>query len=106
MIDWQKLTILYGHQQKLAFWLDEIILHSDQELALLHQARHQSELKTQVAAIFSGIASLVNFAPLAVACQKLTDAEGLDLTIVDEITIEYQRLLTLIQHYQSDQPSS
>ncbi|CAG9295308.1 hypothetical protein [Celerinatantimonas diazotrophica] len=105
MIDWQKLTILYGHPQKLAFWLDEIVQHSDQELALLQKARSQGELKTQVSAIFSGIASLVNFSPLASACQKLADAEQLDPIILDELTTEYQRLLILIQQYQSDHQS-
>ncbi|MFM2477090.1 hypothetical protein [Celerinatantimonas sp. MCCC 1A17872] len=102
MIDWQKLILLFGHQQKLCFWLDEIIQHSDEELALLDRARSQSELKTQVSAIFSGIASLVSFKPLEIACQKLANAEVMDAVIVDEITNQYQQLLALIKQYQHD----
>lgn len=99
-IDWAKLQILFGHPEKLTFWLTEIVNHHENNLALITQAKADYAMKTQVSAIFSGIASLVGCTSLEQTCQELAYCKKPDYASdLEQLESDYGQLFKQIQHY-------
>lgn len=100
-IDWPKLQFQFGDPQKLAFWLNEISTQSEVELALLRNARTNSNLKVQVVGIFSGIASLLGYAPLIEVCEWLENSNERSYAKgIDQVEECYLELLEQLRQYQ------
>ncbi|MFM2486918.1 hypothetical protein [Celerinatantimonas yamalensis] len=99
-VDWDKLAWLFGCKEKLQFWLDELITQAPQELDLLTKAHVDEQLKVQVVALFSGIASLLHDPLLTGACENLAKASpGEYQDKLSNVAEYYQSLLIQVRHY-------